>query len=242
LANLTTILAKIRQNVIDLPSDTEDRLESWVNEAQIVAEAYHLWLGTWSIFFGKTDGTSRLINSEELYEKPADWLHADGDPYWRHGSSGANHFVEWAPSLQDVRKDYSSNPEATGSPKALWEQQGWLNVYPVPDANNPVGGWSAAGEYTLIIPYRARAEILTAAGTVSNFFTTDADQALHLEDYASAQAMLFNRDIQNAQLYLAKAAAHLLRAKRLDKLRRSQYIKITPRRDVHASRKQRRAV
>jgi hypothetical protein len=115
-------------------------------------------------------------------------------------------------------------------------------VYPVPDGNNPIGSWSSAGEYNLVIPYRARAEVLTAAGTITNFFTTDADQALHLEDYASAQAMLFNRDIQNAQLYLAKAAAHLLRAKRLDKLRKSQSIKITPRRDVHASRKQRRAV
>jgi hypothetical protein len=243
LANLTTILAKVRQNVIDLPGDTEDRLESWVNEAQVVAEAYHLWLGTWSTWFAETDGTSLLVDSvTDLKEKPADWLHADGDPYWRNGFSGANHFVEWAPSLQDVRRDYSSHADATGSPKTLREEQDRVWVYPTPDENNPIGVWSSAGEYNLVIPYRARAEVLTAAGTITNFFTTDADQALHLEDYASAQAMLFNRDIQNAQLYLAKAAAHLLRAKRLDKLRKSQSIKITPRRDVHASRKQRRAV
>jgi hypothetical protein len=242
LANLTTILAKVRQNVIDLPSDTEDRLESWVNEAQIVAEAYHLWLGTWSIFYAKTDGTTRLTNSGGLHEKPADWLHADGDAYYRHGSSGANHFTEWAPTLQDVRKDYRSGSEGAGSPKTLHEQQGWLNVYPTSDENNPVGTWSSAGEYNLIIPYRSRAEILTTEGTTTNFFTTDADQALHLEDYASGQAMLFNRDIQNGQVYLTKAAAHLLRAKRLDKKRQIKSMKLTPRRDVNASRKQRRAI
>jgi hypothetical protein len=238
LANLTTILVKIRQNVIDLPSDTEDRLESWVNEAQIVAEAHHQWLGLENVLLDTTNTGSILFKA-----KPSDWLVAIGDPWYRTGT-GVTRDLEWYPSWEDIYKENTAGLAATdrGAPRGLYESADYIFVYPPADANNTLGAFSAAGEYQINVPYRARAATLTAAGTVSNFFTTDADQALHLEDYASAQAMLFNRDIQNAQLYLAKAAAHLLRAKRLDKKRKSQFLKITPRRDVHARRTQRRAV
>jgi hypothetical protein len=244
-ATLTTILVKMRQNIIDLPSDTEDRLVGWVNEAQIELESYHRWLGTEAIFFGKTDETPTLINSgTDLKDKPSDWLHADGDAYWRDGASGANHFVEWAPSLQDARKDYTSDISTStgGSPKTLQELQGSVRVYPTPDANNPLGTHSSAGEYHLIIPYRQRAVTLAVGSEETIFFTVDLDLALHLEDYASGQAMIFNRDFDNANAYLLKAQGHALRAKRMDKRRRFQSYKHTPRRDVYASRNQRRAV
>jgi hypothetical protein len=152
--------------------------------------------------------------------------------------------MEWYPSIEDLYREHSAGVLATdqGAPKGIFESAVYLIVYPPPDANNTLGVHSSAGEYEVVVPYRARASTLTVSGAVANFFTTDPDQVLHLTDYASAQAMLFNRDIQNAQLYLAKASAHLLRAKRLDKKRKSQFLKLTPRRDVYASRHQRRAV
>jgi hypothetical protein len=238
LANLTTILAKIRKNVIDLPPDTEDGLVGWVNEAQIVAEAYHQWLGLETTLTKDTTQGSPILDA-----KPANWLVAIGDPFYRTGT-GLARPLEWYPSIEDLYKENTAGLLTTdqGTPKGIYETATHLLVYPPPDANNTLGAHSAAGEYEVLVPYRARAATLSVAGTISSFFTTDPDQELHLTDYASAQAMLFNRDIQNAQLYLAKASAHLLRAKRLDKKRKAQFIKITPRRDVHASRKQRRAV
>jgi hypothetical protein len=238
LKNLTTILAKIRKNVIDLPSDTEEELVGWVHEAQIVAEAYHQWLGLETTLVQATTQGTPLLKL-----RPDDWIVAIGDPWYRTGT-GVSRGMEWYPSLEDLYSEQTAGLQTTdqGSPKGLLETPIYLLVYPPPDANNTLGAHSAAGEYEVVIPYRARAATLTVDGTITNFFTSDPDQALHLEDYASAQAMLFNRDIQNAQLYLAKASAHLLRAKRLDKKGKSQFIKITPRRDVHARRTQRRAV
>jgi hypothetical protein len=63
-----------------------------------------------------------------------------------------------------------------------------------------------------------------------------------LEDYASGKALLFNRDKDNAATYFVQARENLLDMKRLDKTARAKDFKFTPRRDVHASRRQRRAV
>ena len=65
---------------------------------------------------------------------------------------------------------------------------------------------------------------------------------LYLQDYASGKALLFNRDYEAGQVKLMEAAAHLMREKRKDKRRKSQFMKLTPRRDVRASRRQSRAI
>ena len=54
--------------------------------------------------------------------------------------------------------------------------------------------------------------------------------------------MIFNHDYENGQMYLTMAQRHKQRAKRIDKRRMIQFLKLTPRRDVNASRRQRRAV
>jgi hypothetical protein len=147
--------------------------------------------------------------------------------------------MEWAATTLVYRKDYPSVAQ-TGSPKYLFEFSNRIHVFPASDENNVIGDFSDAGEYTIVITYRMSAEQLIYPAA-NGFFTNDANLVLFLEDYATGQAMLFNRDIENAQIYLLKSRQHLLRAKRLDKLGKGQSIRFTPRRDVYASRRQRRA-
>jgi hypothetical protein len=242
--SLTTILANIRGNIIDVPSATEDRLIGWINEAQRVAEAKHQWKGLQTTWVPITTAGSNSIATAAAPTvfKPADWIVAIGDPWYRTGDLGVTMRMEWLPSLQDARKDYAVDRSVNnrGDPEALLEDEDAITVYPVPDEGNSLGNYSAAGEYQIVIPYLKRAAVLTE-GAPTNFFTEDGDLSLYLEEYASAKAMLFNRDVDNAGVSLTMSAGHMLRAKRLDKKRRSQFIKLTPRRDVHASRRQRRA-
>jgi hypothetical protein len=152
--------------------------------------------------------------------------------------------LEWIPGIEDARSihpQYTAT-SAKGPPRGLLETASQISVYPKPDAENPLGTYSSAGEYEIIVPYRKREAVLSAGGTTTNAFTTDPSFQLFLENYASGKAMLFNRDIANGQLSLQQAQDDLVTMKRTDKQRKGQFLKITPRRDVHASRHQRRAV
>jgi hypothetical protein len=237
MATISTILTKIRQNVIDLPSATEDRLESWVEEAQLELES-HLWT------FSRTTQTATTIAGNiALANKASDWQTADGDPWYRTGT-GSRVRMEWGPSVEDVYKDFSASQleQDRGAPDTLLEGASQLIVFPPPDASNSLGAYSAAGEYSILVPYIKRHAILSVTGTTENAFTSDPDCVLYLEDFASGKAMLFNRDFENGQMSLTMAQRHKQRAKRIDKRRMMQFLKLTPRRDVNASRRQRRAI
>ena len=243
MANLTSILVKIRDNIVDVSSATEARLEGWVNEAQQKAEARMQWVGQdFERVVATVAGTRKLTASPTVYLVPV------GDPWYLTGI-GTKVPMEWIPSRDDASKDYSEDTaiSARGAPKGLLEVRGtgtgipdW-HVYPFPDASNTLGIKSSAGEYEIHIPYHGRDPVLSVSGNQTNFFTNDVDLQLFLEMWASGKAMLFNRDLENGQVALLEAREHLLRAVRLEKRRKSQSIKFQWRRDVRASRKQRRA-
>jgi hypothetical protein len=241
VATLSTILTHIRGNVIDVPSATENRLIGWVNEAQVVAETRYNWKGLQSSWGPVTSlGNNRLATTAEPdVTKPDDWLVSLGNPFWRGGDGLSTHEMVWASSVLQFRKDYPST-ESMGPPEYLYEYDNRIMSFPASDGKNVIGDFSADGEYTVVIPYRKTATPLVG-GTSTSFFTNDANLELFLENYASAQAMIFNRDRDNGALYLAKSQADMLRAKRLDKLGKVQALQFTPRRDVFASRRQRRA-
>lgn len=245
-ATVTTILAKVRKNVVDVPADTEDGLVGWINEAQQVAEDDYNWKGLESYWIPSTAvGTNNLaVPAFPTVRKPADWLVAIGDPYWRSGDNGVHHQMVWGSSFLQLRKDYPQSNDVgyRGRPALLYENINSISVYPASDGDNTIGSFSADGEYDVIIPYRRSEPVLTATTPQTNFFTEDVNLALHLTDYCSGQALLFNSDFDKANTYLLKAQGHLLRAKRLDKRGKAQSIKFTPRRDVYASRRQPRAV
>jgi hypothetical protein len=245
LANLATILANIRENIVSVPSATEGRLVSWVQAAQLELEAAHQWLGLETEHVVDT-----VAGTRKLDDAPSDWHEAIGTPWYLTGDGKAVQ-MEWIPSLKDAMKDYSLDTatSARSAPSALHEISDGiggvlpdLNIYPLPDESNTTGVYSAAGEYEIHIPYRQRAGLLQTTGTTNNFFTDTPGFQLFLEDYASGKAMLFNRDSNNAQVSFVQAQGHLQREKRIDKRRRAQYLVFTPRRGVHASRRQRRAV
>lgn len=247
MATLTDILQSIRDNIVDVPDTTELHLVEWVNEAQQEIEAAHQWLALETVWVATTlEGNNQIRQTggpSPIY-KPADWIVAIGDPWWRVGDTGATVKMEWLPSLHDVRKEHPqyTSTDSRGRPNGLWEQAAQIDVYPTPDAENELGDYSIAGEYEIIVPYRKREATLVSGGTETNFFTDTLGHQLFLQDYASGKASLFNRDIAGSQLFLSQAANHLKREKRMDKRQRLQYLRITPRRDVHASRRQRRAI
>lgn len=219
-------------------------MQGWIDEAHEVADAHHRWLGLeFSHIFTTVAGTS-------LYDAPADWMEGIGEP-WYFTGPGAAKRVEWIPSTRDARKDHSASVaiEDRGRPVGIQEIYAAsgaspyrFQIYPIPDQSNTTGTYSALGDYQLEIPYRRKAPALVADSVLENFYTEVPNLALFLTDYASGKAMLFNRDFENGQTYLLMARAHLVRETQLDKRRRTRDIKITPRRDVHASRRQRRAI
>jgi hypothetical protein len=237
LANLTSILAKMRQNVIDLPSDTEDRLVSFVNEAQVNAEDEYQFIWMRSSHIMDTAQGDTILSG-----LPLDWIRADGDPWFRTGD-GKRQRMEWSPSELDIAKDFTAGELVTdeGQPDTLFESGADILVYPPPDMKNTTGAFSTAGDYSIKIPYYAREDVLVEGADEENLFTKDANMVLYLEDYASGLAMLFNHDNENGQVYLLKAKVHFNRAKKTDKRKRAQFLRLTPRRDSHASRRQRRA-
>ncbi len=237
MANISTILAKIRENVIDVTSETEARLESFVQEAQRELVAHKWSFSRFTATFTTSEGIALLG------AKPANWRSQDGDPFYRTGS-GSKVKMEWSPTIHDLYDQHSANTAADyrSAPASLFELAGNILVYPTPDASNSLGFFSADGEYQVLVPYISSHAVLAVTGTTSNPFTDDLDTALYLEEFASGKAMIFNRDFENGQMYLTMARRQFQRAKRVDKQRKIGTLRFTPRRDVYAQRKQRRAI
>ena len=72
MADLTTILQNIRDNVIDVPTATENRLEGWVQDAQLELEAARQWIGLETQHVKDT-----VAGTRQLDAAPSDWLEAD---------------------------------------------------------------------------------------------------------------------------------------------------------------------
>lgn len=235
MATLTEILERVRQNVVDVPSDTESRLLGWVQEAQSKAEDAYNWLSQRT-----SAGYATTLGSPVLATKPSNWIVPISNPWYRTGVGKAV-AMEWEPTTEQLNKEFSAGllERDRGSPKVLIESPTQLLVYPPPDARNTLGAFSVAGEYQIVLVYRARATTLTLAAQ-SNRFTTDPNLALYLEHYATAQASMFNHD-PNGATHLVIAQAHLRDAKRLQKQRSANKLRLWPRRDVYGARRQRRS-
>jgi hypothetical protein len=151
VATLAEILANIRQNIIDVPADTEARLEGWVNEAQTDAEG-HPWLGLEEEHTVDTTLGTRLLGvAPSLYEESI------GRPWFLTGD-GVAVFLDWIPTLEDAMKDYNVNTASTAydRPRGLLEVKPasigappQFHVYPLPNAANTLGVYSSAGEYEI---------------------------------------------------------------------------------------------
>ncbi len=239
---LTTIIDRVRENVISVPEETEDRLEGWIQEAQRRAETAFNWIAGQELWdFGTVAGTNLISDVTSFFLWPL------GDPWYVTGDVGRKVELEWLPSLNDRAKDYieSTNSDHRGAPKALMlvTSSSYLParimVYPKPDAGNIIGEFSTAGEYAIRVPYHSRGQTLSTS-TQTNYLTENPELALFLEEWASSKAMLFNHDYDNANAMLVQAVATLKEAKKIEKKRKVPILRWTPRRDVHARRQQRR--
>jgi hypothetical protein len=245
LATLTTILDNIRTNVIDLPAATEANLEKWVREAQRKAESAFQWIN------GRVELTqATTAGSNDLIDAPALMLWPLGEPFYLTGEIGSKIDMEWLPSINDRADQYneSTDSDLRGAPRALFLVYNALGlpasieVFPKPGDQNTIGEFSVAGEYEIHIPYHSRGVLLSGGGNQENYLTKNEDLALYIEEFASAKAMLFNHDYKNGEIMLVQAKATLKEAKKIEKRRKVPVLKWTPRRDVHAPRRQRRAV
>ena len=242
----TTILARIRENVVVVSSEVEGRLNGWVQEAQRKAEKAFEWInGAEELTKDTTAG------SNTLQDAPALLLWPVGDPWYISGDLGRAIPMEWLPSLKDRSKEYidSTDSDYRGAPRALMlgltassEVPAAINVYPKPGLQNTIGDFSTAGEYEIHIPYHSRGALLSDGGNDTNYLTENDELALYLEEFASGKAMLFNHDYDNGNIMLLQAKATLADAKKIESARKVPVLKWFPRRDVGASRRQRRAI
>ncbi len=242
---LTTILSNIRENVVVVSSETEGRLVGWVQRAQRKAEGAFAWIN------GAAELTkATTAGSNTLQDAPALLLWPVGKPWYVSGALGSHIPMEWTPSLNDRAKEYidSTNSDYRGAPRSLMltlatsSVPGAIEVYPKPGLQNTLGDFSAAGEYEIHMPYHSRGALLSVAGTQTNYLTRNEDLATYIEEFASGKAMLFNHDYDNGNIMLLQAKATLAEAKKIEKARKVPVLEWVPRRDVGASRRQRRAV
>ena len=233
---MTEILDRVRQNVIDVPEDTEGRLLGWLQEAQVKAEQKCNWLrGTVSQTYTTTLGSVVLAAA-----KSAQWIHRVGNPWYWTGSGKAVQ-MEWLPTIEDFALNFGAGSAVSdrGRPRAIIEDKTALLVYPPPDNQNTLGPLSVAGEYQVVVTYLSRQNTL-ALTQQTNFLTLDPNIALFLEHYTTAQAMIFNHD-PNSATHLVIANAHLRDAKEAWKAGPLNRLKIWPRRDVYGRRRQMRS-
>lgn len=242
MTTLSVIEDRVRQNVEDLPSATDARVTEMVNRAQERIE------GKYSFLCMRTESIVATVEDQRTLGTSGNWtgwIGARGEPYWIDGNGNTKR-MEWIHSARDVVQEYQHlNATEKGAPRALLELVAadgtrTMEVYPFPDANNPIGTVYVDGNYRVAVPFMARLPALTDTNQ-TNFFTTDPPSSEYLEHYATGLLQLFNRDYENANVSMVRAQDALSRAIREERRRQMAGVTIRPRRDLHGSRVQPRS-
>lgn len=203
---------RIREWVGKAQRELEDRKEWTAMKTRWVGDAFNTDGETLIDNFRMTNET--LINQSSNPQSTfyGDFLRVARDrPYFIKGDTGELVEMEWL-ETHDQRfaayeREFNINAPTTpttvidkGSPKYLFTEvdgsvggpgDSVIGVFPFTDSLNPVGTYSAAGEYRVrFFIYR---RLLTLTDTVQNNWFTDT-MPEYLEHSASAMAMEFNED------------------------------------------------
>lgn len=241
MATFAEIQQRVRNHVIDLPTETEGEIPGWVNRAIRFAQEVHNFR-----FMEATAPFTTVEDTRKLGDIPDDWKEKRADPWLLEGDGGTME-IRWLPSESEAVRRYSeTDANETGPPRHILETPDELHVYPFPDTNS----LHSDGDYRVRVPYWKYLPELEADGD-TNWFTDNA--ADYVVWKAAAEGMLFNRDFEMASLWAVKAGefdantgrmtGELARLVRVDKRSRlSRRITLVPHRDVYAVRDQLRGM
>ena len=199
---LNDIVARVREQIIDLPSEIEPLIAEWVYGAIRSAEDRHnFW------YMEAEEQYTTQPDERALGAKPADWKEARRPPSVTLNDGGQS-VIEWASSDTDM--ELRPGLRQDGRPFYLLQTADEVLVYPTSDGRSD---WPD-GEYRIRVPYWRRTE-LPAPLEQSHWLTANAP--LYLIYYASYHALVFNRDEERAAGYVTLAEREFQRVRRLDK-------------------------
>lgn len=233
MPSLSTIEGRIRDNVVDLPTATTNRIREWVNQAQTVAEERFPWQ-----FMQKIHVALTVEDAREWVPKSAmtRYLRVFGTPFYVTGE-GRYIPMTWLDTFEQSNWDWDLlDATQKAAPKQLLEEDSRFSVYPLPDALNTVG-LGNSGNYLISVCHLGREPILTDAAQTNKFTDTPGLDEF-LEHWATFRAMAHNRDNENANTHVLLAREAIGRAMRQERLMRASNLQFTPRRDVRGPRTQ----
>ncbi|TVR78987.1 MAG: hypothetical protein EA405_13635 [Rhodospirillales bacterium] len=217
--DFSAIQSKVRDYLVDLPTETNALVADWVNHALRTVQDRHNFRAMEAQADFVTVADARVLGA-----KPSDWKEFRLLP-WLETADGATREIRWASSISEMVRGFGvSSDHDTGTPRALLETPTELHVWPLPDGRSQWGD----GEYRLRVPYWRFLPPMTAGATES-FFTRDMGWALVF--LAVADGMIFNREEERAAVFISKAEQEIGRAVGLD--RRSR---IGERQTLHVNR------
>lgn len=237
MATIAEIKTRVRNSVIDLPTATDDRIVEWIQRAQEVAEDSYAWKVMEAEHVFTTAEDVRQLGLKSALTR---YQRRDGKPWWIDGLGGT-HPIDWIDTKDEIARQFSAqDPTQKNAPRRIHERDDTpsFDVYPLPDANNPVGTVYSDGNYRVVIPYLSRQPILVPGSVDTNWFSENA--AYFLELRAFFEALMHNRETGQATTELARANAELIRVKRRAKEAVLAGRTLIPVRDVRAPLTQRR--
>lgn len=210
------VKTEVQSWLLDLPTGTVAKIDSWVNEAVRDACKRH----NFRFMESESVDQQTAVSTRVLVAKPATWKEARSCPYYVQ-QDGTVREIGWGPDKSEMNRSYADRiPQETntaaidsGAPKYILETDTQLLVYPLPDV---LSGWTN-GNYRVSLPYWAFPAVLSLDADV-NFFTTNHEYYLIWK--ACAFGFAWNRDNENAMMYDQKAELLFQKLKNLDKLAR----------------------
>lgn len=193
MPDLATLRQRVKDYLIDVPAETENLIDTWINKAARQAQEKHnFWVMAENLSLTTTAGVRTLGSL------PADWKERRADPWLHFGTDGSAH-IDWAVSEAQMIALYSEDdPDDKGEPVFILETGANFEVFPFPDGESR---WDD-GEYRVAIPYWAYLAELSQDGD-TNWFTDNAEW--YLLFFAVAEGMFFNREEERAAQYLQRA-------------------------------------
>lgn len=191
--NFGEIKAKVRDYLVDLPTETNALVADWVNRALRVAQDRH----NFRVMEAQADYVT-ASGVRKLADKPADWKEFRVLP-WLEGPEGNTREIRWASSITDMMQGFGvSATHDVGAPRALLETPAEIHVYPLPSDTSlwPDGDFRASVPYWRYIP-------AMTSDAAESFFTND--MGWFLVFHAVSEGMVFNREEERAAVFIGKA-------------------------------------
>lgn len=210
MATFAQLKTRVKDYLIDVPTKTDALVGAWINRAVRVAEEQHNFRHMEALHEATT-----TVSTRKLDDKPSDWKENREPPYFLR-EDGSTREMAWSPSGTDMRRQFDvEDTDDQGDPDFLLETETELHVFPFPDG---ASDWDSDFEYRIKVPYWAyTAELVNDGDT--NWFTDKAEW--YVTFFAVAEGLLFNRDTQEATLYLERAATEYGRVRTVDKRARA---------------------